>query len=94
MLVGLFPRDFPKHLLRRAENVLALRQKYVFHAGGDSYFFPVPTSEKRRFVEDLVALYEACLIDAGRLDKETREIIYPQDAPNEPAKRRRRSKTR
>ena len=46
-LVGLFPRDFPKHLQNRARNVLGLREKYVFHAGGDSYFYSVLRRNKR-----------------------------------------------
>ena len=79
ILTGLFPRDFPEHVRQRAQNVLSLREKYVFHAGGDSYFQQVPTGEYRKFVEDVLAIYDACLIDAGRLDEGLRSIVYPKD---------------
>jgi hypothetical protein len=77
-LIGLFPKDFPKYLQNRAENVLGLRLKYVFHAGDDSYFNPVPPSERKRFTEDLLALYEACLIDIGRAGPDW-DFMYPED---------------
>jgi hypothetical protein len=76
-LATLLPRDFPKHLQNRAANVLALRGKYVFHAGGDSYFQNVPPKERIQFTEDLLALYEACLIDLGRA--RDKDFMYPKD---------------
>jgi hypothetical protein len=57
----------------------SLRGKYVFHAGGDSYFHQVPAGEYRKFVEDVLAIYDPCLIDAGRLDEGFRSIVYPKD---------------
>jgi hypothetical protein len=77
-LVGLSPADFPEHLRNRATNVLGLRLKYVFHAGDLSYFKPVRPTEKKRFVDDLLALYEACLIDLGRSWPQW-AFMYPKD---------------
>jgi len=65
-LATLFPTDFPEHLRNRATRVLEFRLKYVFHVGDASYFHAVPPREKDQFVNDLIALYEACLIDIGR----------------------------
>ena len=62
------------HFLRRS-----LRGKYVFHAGEISYFHQVPAGEYRKFVEDVLAIYDPCLIDAGRLDEGFRSIVYPKD---------------
>lgn len=64
-LADLAPTDFPEHLRNRATRILNLRLKYVFHAGVDSYFHGVKPRDKREFVRDLLALYEACLIDLG-----------------------------
>lgn len=89
ILTGLLPRDFPAHLQERAGNVSSLRGKYVYHAGGDSYFHQVPTGEYRKFVEDVLAIYDACLIDAGRLDKEFRSIVYPKDSKKKRGKKKR-----
>jgi hypothetical protein len=57
-LITVQPADFPKHLRKRAETVLSLRGKYVFR--------DVKPTDRKRFVRDLLALYEACLIDFGR----------------------------
>jgi len=77
-LVGLFPRDFPEHLRGRAQDTLSLRGKYVFHAGDESYFRQVKSSDKLNFVSDLLTLYEACLIDLGR-SWPTWDFMYPKD---------------
>jgi hypothetical protein len=78
-LVTLLPRDFPAHLRRRAESVLELRRKYVFHAGDESYFRPVSPSVRLKFVADLLSLYDACLIDVGR-SSPMLDFMYPKDA--------------
>jgi hypothetical protein len=39
----------------------------------------VPAGEYRKFVEDVLAIYDPCLIDAGRLDEGFRSIVYPKD---------------
>lgn len=77
-LVTLLPRDFPEDLRSRAIRVLDLREKYVFHAGDSSYFHPVKPEDRRNFVDDLLALYEACLIDIGRSWPKW-DFMYPKD---------------
>jgi hypothetical protein len=76
-LVDLFPRDFPECLRNRATRVLDLRERYVFYAGGESYFHRVAANDKKHFTEDLLALYEACLIDFGH--SPDAECLYPED---------------
>lgn len=79
-LMGLFERDFPDHLRNRAKVVLELRSKYVFHAGDESYFHQVKPSDRVNFATNLLALYEACLIDLGR-SWPTWDFMYPVDIP-------------
>jgi hypothetical protein len=71
-------RNFPEHCRNRATRVLAFRGKYVFHAGGSSYFKQVNPSDRVRFTADLLALYEACLIDLGRTWPMW-DFMYPKD---------------
>jgi hypothetical protein len=77
-LVRLSTTDFPEHLRNRATRVLEFRGNHVFHAGDSSYFHPVRPSDKTRFVHDLIALYEACLIDIGRGWPQW-DFMYPRD---------------
>jgi hypothetical protein len=72
------PSDFPARLRNRATRTLGLREKYVYHAGGESYFHRVKPSDRMNFANDLMALYEACLIDLGRSGLQW-ESIYPND---------------
>jgi hypothetical protein len=88
-LVTLFPRDFPAKLRKRAERALGLREKYVFHAGDDSYFHQVKPSDRRNFAVDLIALYEACLIDLGRSWPQW-DFMYPEDIDMTPPPRQRK----
>jgi len=77
-LIGLRANEFPERIRNRAENVLSLRGEYVRHAGHVSCFHRVPLAVKKRFVEDLLALYEACLIDLGRTWPQW-DLMYPKD---------------
>jgi hypothetical protein len=88
-LVTLFPRDFPAQLRERATRVLELREKYVFHAGDESYFHQVKPRDRRNFAGDLIALYEGCLIDLGRSWPEW-DFMYPKDIIAAPAPTRRK----
>lgn len=88
-LIRLTPADFPEKLRKRAKNVLTLRTRYVFHAGDYSSFHRVPPNEKKRFVRDLLALYEGCLIDMGR-GWPTWDFMYPKEEEDPSRKRRRR----
>jgi hypothetical protein len=80
-------RYVPERLKYRYENILnarkAVRRDYP---GGSTMFhfdfLSVP--ERRALADDIFALYEACLLDIGRIFQMGRlpgyEIIYPKDA--------------
>ena len=91
-LSTLFPRDFPKHLRNRAKRVLKLRGKYIFHAGDQSYFHQVKPRDRISFVKDLLALYEACLIDLGRSWPEW-DFMYPKDIKVKMDRKKRHTRT-
>ncbi len=78
-LADLGPTDFPANLRERAARVLELRDKYGYEAGGDIYFHRVKPSDRKRFAADLLALYEACLIDLGRSGGETESFFLEDD---------------
>ncbi|MFZ3353465.1 MAG: hypothetical protein WA268_21650 [Xanthobacteraceae bacterium] len=86
-LMTLLERDFPEHLRNRARPLLELRSKYVFHAGDKSYFHQVKPSDRLNFVTNLLALYEACLIDLGRAWPAW-DFMYPTGDGTKASKRR------
>lgn len=68
-LVTLRPEDFPERLRGRATKVLdargAVSQKYVTDI---LYHFDRLTPKQRKaLIENIIALYEGCLIDIGKL---------------------------
>jgi hypothetical protein len=75
---GCFPKISRNILSHRATRVLEFRGKYVYHASGESYFHSVKPSDKKGFITDLIALYEACLIDIGRGWPQW-DFMYPKD---------------
>ena len=77
-LIRLQPSDFPERLRNLATRALSLRGKYVFHAGDLSYFHQVSPADRVRYANDLIALYEACLIDLGRTWPQW-DFMYPKD---------------
>ena len=75
-LIYLRPEDFPKRLRNRAAKVLSIREKVMrFDV---AYFDFMTPRERKRFVADIIALYEACLIDIGRTWPRWDEV-YPKD---------------
>jgi hypothetical protein len=76
-LVDLVETDFPVSLHNRATRILGLRGKYAFCAGGDIYFHRVSANDKTHFTEDLLILYETCLIDFCR--SPDAEAFSPED---------------
>jgi len=72
--------DFPKHIRERARKVLtvrcAVRQDYlhdtVFH------FERLTPKQRRALIDDIVSLYEACLLDLGKAGQYY-SIVYPKD---------------
>jgi hypothetical protein len=69
-LVKYRPEDFPARLRKRAVRVLTVREKVRrdYLAANDSYFHFECLKPKQRWAlfSDILALYEACLIDMGK----------------------------
>jgi hypothetical protein len=75
-LATMWPEDFPERLRNRAAKVLSIREKVMrFDV---AYFDFMTPRERKRFVADIIALYEACLIDIGRTWPRWDEV-YPKD---------------
>jgi hypothetical protein len=65
-LVGLRLEDFPERIRGRATRVLAARGAHAKHyADSTVYFEELSQKELKTLVEDILALYEVCLIDIG-----------------------------
>ena len=78
-LVGYLPHEFPEVVRPRFERIAATRsavcREYV---GGTMFeFSELNRQERRALQEDIIALYEACLLDLGMADKDFYEIAYP-----------------
>jgi hypothetical protein len=78
-LAGFRPEDFPKRIRNRPHMVLALRLRVKHEYSTDVlYHFECLTSKERKaLLEDIMALYEAVLIDIGRM--EDNDYLYPKD---------------
>jgi hypothetical protein len=79
-LIFLRSEDFPKRLRNRAGKVLSIRRGKVVDAGEYSYadFSKLTPTKRKRFITDIIALYEACLIDIGRTWPRC-DFVYPED---------------
>jgi hypothetical protein len=79
-LIFLRSEDFPKRLRMRATKVLSIRGKVTESYVGVSYFHfeKLTPGERKRLVADIIALYEACLIDIGRTWPRC-DFVYPED---------------
>jgi hypothetical protein len=77
-LVGLLPDHFPTRLRGRATKVLSARSRVRQDYVGDAlfHFERLKPKDRKALISDLLSLYEACLLDLGRM-VEYREIIYP-----------------
>ena len=82
-LVHLRPKQFPEHLRKRATRVLGFRRKHIYEAGNANYFGEVKPNDRKEFVQDLLMLYEACLIDLGR-GWPRWSSMYPTDETKKP----------
>jgi hypothetical protein len=79
-LITFRPQELPKRVRAYAERVLAARGK-VAHTVGDYTRFAfdrLTPTERKRLIADIVALYEACLIDLGRAWPQCK-FMYPKD---------------
>jgi len=100
LLVKYNPREFPELLRPCFERIMksriAVRRKYVSATLFE--FSRLTNSERRALQKDVIALYEACLLDIGRMsgtssgvDRDYYDIVYPrEDQKRSPEKRTRR----
>jgi hypothetical protein len=79
-LVGLRPEDFPQRLRGRATNVLAKRGAVAEKYATDTLyrFDRLPRKERQALIEDIIALYQGCLLDIGK-SGDYYDILYPED---------------
>jgi type I site-specific restriction endonuclease len=82
----------------------SLRTPFVFSSNGDGFVFhdrtkPVGVTERRTIQRDLITLYEACLLDIGKMSESSAngdngdyEIVYPREEERRPSVTRRRSR--
>ena len=76
-LVGLRPEDFPGRIRGRATRVLAARGAHAKkYADDTAYFEKLSQKEFETLVDDILALYEVCLIDIGKMGYDD---FYPED---------------
>ena len=67
-LVGLRPEDFPERIRGRATRVLAARGAHAKQYRHDTTFFEeLSQKEFETLVDDILVLYETCLIDVGKM---------------------------
>jgi hypothetical protein len=73
-------KDFPERIRERARKVLSVRSKVRWdYTGGCRFEFQRLTPKQRRaLVADIIALYEACLLDLGKAAFFA-GIVYPKD---------------
>jgi hypothetical protein len=79
-LVDLQPEDFPARIRGRAAKILAVRGAVAEEYETDTLFHFERLTQRERDVllDDLLSLYEACLLDLGA-DNEIKAIYYPAD---------------
>jgi hypothetical protein len=97
-LVHFDPEDFPAHLRPRLERIHRARRKAMRTAiNYDDFSFAYLTlTEQDNLVADIIAIYEACLIDIGRTWPRW-DFVYPQEgdvAHTPQRKKRHRGKTK
>lgn len=75
------PEDFPERLRKRAASVLAWRAQLRVSYGTTSIyrFDSLKAWERAVLRDDILALYEACLLDIGRANTKELEFVYPRD---------------
>jgi hypothetical protein len=78
-LIFLRPGDVPMALRERVERILNIRREVSVNYVTNALFHFERLSPKRReiLLEDILSLYEACLIDIGR-DRDCADIAYPK----------------
>jgi hypothetical protein len=79
-LVDLTPEYFPTRIHNTARLVLSLRGRVPRQNANNCdtifYFDKLKPKERAEFIFDILSLYEACLIDVGKLGY---DFLYPKD---------------
>ena len=72
--------DFPERIRERARKVLSVRSTVRKYYGNDYcvQFGSLKPKERRALIGDIIALYEACLLDLGKAGFFA-GIVYPKD---------------
>jgi hypothetical protein len=81
-------RRWPDHVKSRLENISNARRavRRDYPTGAWFEFAALPPKERRALADDIFAMYEACLLDIGRMHErgglagEWYTIMYPKDA--------------
>jgi hypothetical protein len=87
-------RGWPDRLKHRRENISSARIAVREDQGAWFRFDLLSAKERRALADDILALYEACLLDIGRMYEKGGhatagyEIMYPKDAAPRTFKRR------
>lgn len=86
------PEDFPERIRNRARMVLGVRDKVAHEYATDTlyHFERLSPKERMAFLGDIIALYEACLLDLGGMRDV--EFVYPEDRWPEKKSPRQRKK--
>jgi len=86
--------EFPEHIRKIAKKVLAVRGAVAKSYETDTlfHFERLTPKERKALIRDIVKLYEALLIDLGRMGTDYYEIIYPKDGEPPSSKWRERRK--
>ena len=72
--------DFPERIRERARKVLGVRSAVRQDYQTDSlfHFERLTPRQRRALIDDIISLYEACLLDLGKAGEYV-SIVYPKD---------------
>jgi hypothetical protein len=98
-LVKYQPRDFPERMRPLFARIMQVRVDVRRDYSGSTVFefsrLSVP--ERRALQSDLIAMYEACLLDIGKMSEPSAagdngyyDIVYPREEEQRPSVKRRR----
>jgi hypothetical protein len=79
-LVTMRPEEFPECVRETARKVLAVRGDVAEHLPHFAFwnFGRLKQNERKELVEGILRLYEACLLDLGRMGEDY-DFLYPKD---------------
>jgi hypothetical protein len=77
--------DFPTTMRATFERLMRARHQVLQEYVGASRFefHRLKPADRQALIDDIASLYGACLLDIGRADLETYDIVYPADGSRE-----------